>query len=178
MAFGDFLTNATAVGQGISMVAGWFGASSARRREQEKIGRLKGVVGAYQSQYMGAAGNIDEKYKTLGGFQYDANQITGAMDLLKEQGTRDQFDNMVGRSNMADVGGQQRNLMDQGIAQERQKRLLSNRASAFDLQQQAAGEFREVQMGLLGLREKAANAGFTAKRSSFDLQSYLNRGYI
>ena len=75
---------------------------------------------------MGAAGNIDEKYKTLGGFQYDANQITGAMDLLKEQGTRDQFDNMVGRSNMADVGGQQRNLMDQGIAQERQKRLLSN----------------------------------------------------
>ena len=51
MAFGDFLTNATAVGQGISMVAGWFGASSARRREQEKIGRLKGVVGAYQSQY-------------------------------------------------------------------------------------------------------------------------------
>ena len=178
MAFGDFLTNATAVGQGISMVAGWFGASSARKKEQERIGRMKGVVSAFQSQYVGAAGNIDEKYKTLGSFQYDANQITNAMDLLKEQGTRNEFDNIVSRSNMANIAGNERNLMEKGIMQERQKRLLSNRASAFDLQQQAAGEYREVQMGLLGLREKAANAGFTAQRSSFDLNSYLNRGYI
>lgn len=172
------LQTALAVGQGLSMVGGWFGAASARRKERAKIERLRGVVGAYQSQYLGAAKNIDEKYKTLGGFQYDANQITGALDLMKEQGSRNQFDDMVGRTNMAEVAGSQRSQMEQGIMQERQKRLLTNRASAFDLQQQAAGEFREVQMGLLGLREKAANAGFTAKRSSFDLQSYLNRGYI
>ena len=54
--------------QAVSMIGGWFGSRSARKKEQAKIGRLKGVVSDYQSKYLGAAKNIDEKYKTLGGF--------------------------------------------------------------------------------------------------------------
>lgn len=164
--------------QAVGMIGGWFGSRSARKKERAKIGRLKGVVSDYQSKYLGAAKNIDEKYKTLGGFEYDSNQITNALDLMKEEGSMKQFDDMVGRSNMSEIGGEQKAVMEQGIALERSQRRLGQEASAFALQEQAANEYRDVSMGLLGLREKAANAGFTAKKSSFDLNSYLNRGYI
>ena len=172
------LETALAVGQGLSMIGGWFGSNRAKRKEQEKIGRLKGISAGFQSQYIGAAGNIDKKYSQLGDFQYEGNQLQGLLDLNEYSAGVNQFDSMVGRSNMADIAGQQRGQMEQAYKTSTEQRLLSNKASAFDLQESAAGEFREVQMGLLGLRERAAQSGFTLGKSSFDLQSYLNRGYV
>ena len=163
--------------QGIGMVAGWIGSAGAKSRESKKIGRLKGITSAFQSEYIGAAGNIDKKYKKLGSMQYEGNQLQGLMNLNEYKAGKNQFDNSIGRADFADIGGEESLQMENAFDLLTDKTLLANKASAFDLQESANSEFRGVKMGLLGLREKAANAGFRANKSSFDLNSYLNRGY-
>jgi len=167
-----------AVMQGVSMVAGWFGSSRAKRRERKKIGRLKGFAATAQRDYQGAAENIDKRYKKLGGMMREGYDQQNLLDAVNNNATRSDFMQEVGNSNLANVAKSQETEMEQQFAMQQNQRGLEREGAAFDLQRQAEGEYRDVKQGLLGLQRDAAQSGFTLKKSKFNLQSYLDRRYI
>ncbi len=163
-----------------SLVTGWYDSRKARSEKKKTISNLRGYVAGAQRMYGDAARNIDTKYKELGsqyqeGFQQE-NLLAAVANRDKELALKAQ----IGSTNMASIGGDKLNRLAMDYGVETDVRKLGQRTKAFQLQQTAAEEFRDVESGLLGLRQMAAQSGFRIRgdESGFNLQNYLDRGYI
>ena len=170
--------NPALVMQGVSMVAGWFGSMKAKSRERKKISRLKGYARTAQRDYGHAAGNIHEKYTAIGSMMKEGYGQQNLLDAWSRKDTEDSYNNQISMTGMANIAGREKNQMMQGFDMQQNQRSLERKGAAFELQEQAAGEYRDVKKGLLGLQRDAAESGFTLKKGTFNLQNYIDRRYI
>jgi len=171
-------TGAQAAMTGIGMVAGFFQARSARRKERRRKRREKAFAIKSQAALTGETGNIRAEWAQKASFAREGLETDRGSLMNQWQTASQRAIGETGRSNLSYGGGAEMasRSIEKDFMGKNKGMELDYRRQFFNIQQGAESQLRDVQAGLLDLERVAMERGYKLPTQTVDTSANLG-GY-